>query len=105
MSVTVLSCLSPCLFLVSFHKPSDKESKLFASLNFFLEHLALEDIHAAAKCFTSGHSEAVFTPHEVDEYNRYSLCMCAIAPLSVCFVLLYEVCCVFSVAELSVWSF
>lgn len=58
------------------HKPSDKDSKLFASMNFFLKHLALEGIHAAAKCFTSGLSEEstreVFTPQEVDEYNRYS---------------------------------
>ena len=58
------------------HKPSDKDSKLFTSLNFFLEHLALEGIHAAAKCFTSGLSQEstceVFTPQEVDEYNRCS---------------------------------
>lgn len=93
------------LFAVSFHKPSDKESKLFASLSFFLEHLALQDIHAAARCFTNGHNEAVFTPHEVDEYNRYSACMCVIASPSVYSVLLLNVYCMFSVAGLSVWSF
>lgn len=59
------------------HKPGDKESKLFASVNFFLEHLALQDIRAAAECFRSGHAEElVFTPREVDLYKRCSTIVC-----------------------------
>lgn len=63
---------STCLCVTAMvHKPGDKESKLFASVNFFLEHLALQDIQAAAECFKSGHTEElVFTPREVDLYKR-----------------------------------
>lgn len=65
-----------CAFTVVVQKEGDKDSQLFASVNFFLELLALHDIHAAAKCFKGGHSEElVFTPREVDLYRRYN-CLC-----------------------------
>ncbi|XP_070581112.1 DNA-dependent protein kinase catalytic subunit-like [Ptychodera flava] len=47
-----------------------KQSNLFKSLDFFMTKLSLEDIFSAAKCFKSTMTGAVFTPREVEDYNK-----------------------------------
>ena len=50
-----------------------KSSQLFTSLSFFLETLALHDIIGAAQCFDDADpSSLIFTPHELEEYNKYT---------------------------------
>ena len=46
---------------------------MFRAINHFIEKLALEDIEAAAKLFHNKLQSTIFTPREVDEYNRYDI--------------------------------
>ena len=46
---------------------------MFRAINHFVEKLALEDIEAAAKLFDNKLQSTIFTPREVDEYNRYGI--------------------------------
>jgi len=60
------------LFLVA-TKDGKKCSVLLKSLNFFVTKLAMFDITAARDCFPTGVSSGdagVFTPKEIDNYNR-----------------------------------
>lgn len=53
---------------------SKKPSVLFKSVSFFLSTMAMLGITAASNCFTAGSSSVkseVFTPKEIDSYNRY----------------------------------
>lgn len=65
-------------FFVAESTPEVKyKSVLFGSLRHFLSELAMFGIQAAANCFKSTSSsrgtEDVFSPKEIDEYNRCSL--------------------------------
>lgn len=56
-------------------KDGKKSSVLFQSLNFFVTKMAMFGINEARECFTAGASssrEEVFTPREIDSYNRYT---------------------------------
>ena len=55
------------LFLIVADK---KGTVVFRAINHFIEKLALEDIEAAAKLFDKKLETTVFTPREVDEYNK-----------------------------------
>lgn len=60
---------------VYFVAPKDgkKSSVVFKSLNFFLTKMAMFGITAARDCFTGGMSSdvaEVFTPTEIDSYNK-----------------------------------
>ena len=60
------------LFLVA-PKDGKKCSVLLKSLNFFVTKLAMFGITAARNCFPTGVSSGdagVFTPKEIDNYNR-----------------------------------
>ena len=47
-----------------------KGTVVFRAINHFVEKLALEDIEAAAKLFDEKLETTLFTPREVDEYNK-----------------------------------
>nr|XP_006812076.1 PREDICTED: DNA-dependent protein kinase catalytic subunit-like [Saccoglossus kowalevskii] len=50
---------------------ANKPTNVFKSVDFFLSKLALEDVYAAAKCITSSSAGLIFTPREIDDYNKY----------------------------------
>lgn len=61
------------IFLLFIGSPDIKyTSNLFKSLQYFLSVLALSDIQAAYQCFQKASTEEqdVFSPKEIDEYNR-----------------------------------
>ena len=49
----------------------NKGTVVFEVMRHFIETLALEDIGAAAKMFPNRPQNLIFTPREVDEYNKY----------------------------------
>lgn len=64
-------------FIYLFVTPDNgkKPSVLFKSVSFFLSKMAMLGITAASNCFTAGSSSVkseVFTPKEIDSYNRYT---------------------------------
>lgn len=62
------------IYLFVTPESSKKPSVLFKSVSFFLSTMAMLGITAASNCFTAGLSSVkseVFTPKEIDSYNRY----------------------------------
>ncbi len=43
---------------------------MFGAINHFVDQLGLEGMEAAAKLFSSELRTNIFTPREVDEYNK-----------------------------------
>lgn len=55
--------------------PGKSSSVLFKSLLFFIDHLSLHGIEKALECFQTRSDDVnahVFSPSEIQEYNRYS---------------------------------
>lgn len=48
----------------------NKGTVIFLTLTHFFSSLAREDIHTAAKLFKTQTASLVFTPREIDDYNR-----------------------------------
>lgn len=71
---TIFCCYNSHNYLFLAPKDGKKFSVLFKSLNFFLSKLAMLGITAASNCYTAGPSSSkaeIFSPKEIDSYNRY----------------------------------